>query len=104
MIQGVIICSPCTRPPGTPAVQRWCYLCGAAVWVSHEMHGEVDAGRLQPTCLSCADDALAHPELQGALVHPQQMQTLTALGLMDVAQSAVAAVNHQVGRRRRRAR
>jgi hypothetical protein len=92
MDQFTLVCSLATHAPATTAAQRWCFLCGAEVWVSMSMVRRVDAGEGRPICEQCASGALSGSD-QEVIVHPDQIDELRGLGMLDMAKRFVKRVN-----------
>ncbi len=89
-----LMCTPRTQIPGTASVVRACADCAVEVWVSREMHREVDAGRMCPLCPPCMTIRIeARPDAR-AEVHPAQTDNLAKLGLLGYADQVVTAWNH----------
>jgi hypothetical protein len=88
----LLLCSPTTHAPIVTAAERWCHLCGVAVWVSHSMLADVDNATARPACLECGTgviDSAPHT----AVTHPRQIDELRSAGLLDIARQVVSAVN-----------
>lgn len=75
------------------AVKRTCHVCLAEVWVSGAMVSHVDSGELEPTCMRCLPGLLATMDNHEAMIHPDQVEELRALGVMKEARMFVDTIN-----------
>lgn len=83
--------------PSVPqALVRFCYLCAEPVWISSVLVHRVDSGEMDAICLRCLPGILTTTECEAAL-HPDQLQELRDLGVLEYAQRFILQFNRQHG-------
>jgi hypothetical protein len=73
-------------------------VCREAVWVSAALVARVDSGELPPVCLECLPGVLATVPDWEVQLHPDQVDELRQLGILDYAKRFIAYNNAKRGK------
>lgn len=94
-----LICLTANAIPPLPSVTRQCARCFdqhgtvTGVWVTHAMMARVDRGGATPICVDCAGVSMADQGKWVAMMAPEQVPELNALGLMGFADQFTTHLN-----------
>lgn len=87
---------------GVPgAMQRWCELCAATVWVSPSNLAKVDAGDMDVQCTTCGLEAALLQKDSYFTLTPEQEGELAELGILADAREIVKRSNIAMQRRKK---